>query len=211
MSWGFESVAGNGPSPRRWKLLFAQPSARLARLAGVGALVLPGRRPATLQTGPSPILVQRFSGFPRAIVVPEAVVVEPSRAIAATLDESLDLQSVAVLEEGSPLARDPRWDSAKASVRLLSRAPGRLSLKALMPGDGVLVVFNSYEKGWRAEVNGNAARVLPADAAFQAIRLPAGEHVVELRYRPRGLFAGISIGVAGLIGLIFAASRIRDA
>jgi uncharacterized membrane protein YfhO len=80
-----------------------------------------------------------------------------------------------------------------------------------MPGDGVLVVFNSYEKGWRAEVNGNAARVLPADAAFQAIRLPAGEHAVELRYRPRGLFAGISIGVAGLIGLIFAASRIRDA
>jgi hypothetical protein len=211
MSWGFESVAGNGPSPRRWKLLFAQPSARLARLAGVGALVLPGQRPATLQTAPSPILVQRFSGFPRAIVVPEAVVVEPSRAIAATLDESLDLQSTAVLEEGSPLARDPRWDSEKPSVRLVSRAPGRLSLKALLPGDGVLIVFNSYEKGWRAEVNGAALPVLPADGAFQGMRLPAGEHAVELRYRPPGLPAGVAVGILGILGVILAAARIRDA
>jgi uncharacterized membrane protein YfhO len=96
-------------------------------------------------------------------------------------------------------------------VRLLSRAPGRLSLKALLPGDGVLVVFNSYERGWRAEVNGAAVRVLPADGAFQGMRLPAGEHAVDLRYRPRGLVAGISVGVAGLLGLILAAARIRDA
>jgi uncharacterized membrane protein YfhO len=157
------------------------------------------------------MVVQRFSGFPRAIVVPEAVVVEPSRAIAVTLDEDLDLRSTAVLEEGSPLARDPRWDSGKPSVRLLSRAPGRLTLKALLPGDGVLVVFNSFEKGWQARVDGAPVRVLPADGAFQGMRLPAGEHAIELRYRPRGLLAGISVGVAGLLGLIFTASRIRDA
>jgi Bacterial membrane protein YfhO len=212
MSWGFESVAGNGPSPRRWKLLFARRSARLARLAGVGALVLPSEGWAAPTIGsPQPMVLQRFSGLPRAIVVPEAVVVEPSRAIAATLDESLDLQSTAVLEEGSPLARDPRWDSEKPSVRLLSRAPGRLSLKALLPGDGVLVVFNSYEKGWRAEVDGAALRVLPADGAFQGMRLPAGEHAVELRYRPPGLPAGVAVGILGILGVILAAARIRDA
>jgi hypothetical protein len=212
MSYGLESVAGNGPSLRRWKILFANRSVRLAQLAGVGALVLPGQPAATGQSGsPSPMLVQRFSGFPRAIVVPEAVVVPSSGAIAATLDEELDPRSTAVLEEGSPLARDPRWDPAKAFVRLLSRVPGRLSLRANLPAEGVLVVFNSFEKGWQAEVNGTAARVLPADAAFQAIRLPAGEHVVELRYRPRGLFAGVALGIFGLLGLILAAARIRDA
>jgi hypothetical protein len=157
------------------------------------------------------MLVQRFSGFPRAIVVPEAVVVPSSAAIAATLDEGLDLRSTVVLEEGLPLARDPGWDSSRASVRLLSRAPGRLSLKALLPGDGVLVVFNSYEKGWRAELNGTALRVLPADGAFQGLRLPAGEHVVALRYRPPGLVAGVAVGFVGLAGLILAAARIRDA
>ena len=211
MSYGLESVSGNGPSLRRWKLLFGQRSVRLAQLAGVGALVLPVEGSPAPIGSPQPMLVQRFSGFPRAIVVPEAVVVPSSAAIAATLDESLDLRSTAVLEEGSALARDPRWDSGNPSVRLLSRAPGRLSLKALLPGDGVLVVFNSYEKGWRAEVNGAAVRVLPADGAFQGMRLPAGEHAVDLRYRPRGLVAGISVGVAGLLGLILAAARIRDA
>jgi hypothetical protein len=211
MSYGLESVTGNGPSLRRWKLLFARRSVRLAQLAGAGALVLPAEGSPAPIGSPQPMLVQRFRGFPRAIVVPEAVVVEPSRAIAATLDEGLDLRSTVVLEEGLPLARDPGWDSSRASVRLLSRAPGRLSLKALLPGDGVLVVFNSYEKGWRAEVNGTALRVLPADGAFQGLRLPAGEHFVELRYRPPGLSAGIMVGLVGLAGVILAAARIRDA
>jgi hypothetical protein len=157
------------------------------------------------------MLVQRFSGFPRAIVVPEALVVSSSEAIAATLDERLDLRSTAVLEEGPPLARDPRWDSRQSSVRLLSRAPGRLSLRANLPAEGVLVIFNSFEKGWHARIDGAALPVLPADGAFQGIRLPAGDHVVELRYRPRGLIAGIAVGLVGLLGLILVAARIRDA
>jgi hypothetical protein len=212
MYWGFESVAGNGPSLRRWKLLFAKRNVRVAQLAGVGALVLPSEGWAPTPIGsPQPMLVQRFSGFPRAIVVPEGVVVPSSAAIAATLDESLDLRSTAVLEEGSALARDARWDSGKPSVRLLSRAPGRLTLKALLPGDGVLVVFNSFEKGWQARMDGAPVRVLPADGAFQGMRLPAGEHVVELRYRPPGLLVGVAVGLVGLVGLILVAARIRDA
>jgi hypothetical protein len=211
MSYGLESVTGNGPSLRRWKLLFAQRSVRLAQLAGVGALVLPAEGSSPPPIGsPQPMLVQRFSGFPRAIVVPEALVVSSSEAIAATLDERLDLRSTAVLEEGPPLARDPRWDSRRSSVRLLSRAPGRLSLKTLSPGEGVLVVFNSFEKGWHARMDGAALPVLSADGAFQGVRIPAGEHLVELRYRPPGLFAGIAVGLVGLVGLILVAARIRD-
>jgi hypothetical protein len=213
LSYGLESVGGNGPSLRRWKLLFARQDVRLGEIAGVGALVLPGDAPgAPVDAGPGRMLVQRFPGFPRAIVVPEAVVVAPSQAIAATLDEGLDPRTAAVLEEGLPLARDLRWDPARASVRLLERAPGRLNLRAILPADGVLVVFNSFEKGWHARLDGGAPlRVLPVDAAFQGIRLPAGEHVVELRYRPPGLLAGIALGIAGLLGLIFAAVRMRDA
>jgi hypothetical protein len=212
MSYGLESVTGNGPSLRRWKLLFGERSVRLGQLAGVGALIVPRDSPDVAPIGnPRRMLVQRFPGFPRAIVVPEAVVVAPSRAIAATLDEALDPRSTAVLEEGSPLTSDPRWDPAKASVRLRSRAPGRVSVSATLPGDGVLVVFNSFEKGWQARVDGAPARVLAADAAFQGIRLPAGEHTVDLRYRPRGLAAGIVLGVVGLLGLIVVAARLRDA
>ena len=212
MSYGLESVTGNGPSLRRWKLLFAERSIRLGQLAGVGALVLPRDNPDAVPIGrPRPMLVQRFPGFPRAIVVPEAVVVEPAQAIAATLDETLDPRSTAVLEEGSPLARDRRWDPAKASVRLRSRAPGRVNLSATLPGDGVLVVFESFERGWHARVDGAPARVLAADGAFQGIRLSAGEHAVDLRYRPRGLAAGVAVGVLGLLGLFVAAARLRDA
>jgi hypothetical protein len=210
INFGLESVGGNGPSLKRWKLLFVDRSVRLGQLAGVGALVLPADGTGMEIGRPRRLLVQRFAGLPRAIVVPQAIVVEPERAVAATLDERLDLRSIAVLEEGSPLRRDPRWRSQDASVRLSSRGPGRVDLTADLPGNGVLVVFNSFERGWQARVDGAPARVLPADGAFQAVCLSAGEHAVQLRYRPRKLALGLAIGVAGLLVVALVAARLRD-
>jgi hypothetical protein len=153
--------------------------------------------------------VRRFSGLPRAIVVPEAVVVARSRAVSAVLDDRLDPLRTAVLEEGKSLAADPRWRSAASSVRLVSHGPGRLRLAATLPGEGVLVVFNTFEKGWRAMVDGRAKPVVPADAAFQGVRLPPGKHDVELSYRPRGLAIGTAAAALGLLGVGLCAFGLR--
>jgi len=205
---GFEMVGGAGPSPARWKSLFLGATARKASVAGVGALVLPASTPGD-PSAPQEFAVRRFSGLPRAIVVPEAVVVAPSRAVSAVLDDRLDPRRTAVLEEGKSLAADPRWRSAASSVRLVSHGPGRLRLAATLPGEGVLVVFNTFEKGWRAVVDGRAKPVVPADAAFQGVRLPPGNHDVELSYRPRGLAIGIAAAALGLLGVGLCAHGFR--
>jgi hypothetical protein len=207
MNFGLEMVGGAGPSLARWKALFLGVDARKAELSGAAALVLP----ASSRDEPSRMpefVVRRFSGLPRAIVVPETVVVPPSRAVEAVLDERLDPRRTAVLEEGGSLAADPRGSSDLASVRLLDRGPGRLKVTAALPRDGVLVVFNTFEKGWRAQVDGRAQPVLAADAAFQGVRLSRGNHVVELRYRPRGLAAGIAAAGLGILALVLCAFRL---
>jgi hypothetical protein len=205
---GMEMVGGAGPSPARWKSLFLGASARKAAVAGVGALVLPVSTPGD-RSAPQEFAVRRFSGLPRAIVVPEAVVVARSRAVSTVLDDRLDPLRTAVLEEGKSLAADPRWSSAAGSVRLLSRGPGRLRVATTLPGEGVLVVFNTFEKGWRATVDGHTKSVVPADAAFQGVRLPPGKHEVELSYRPPGLATGIAAAALGLLGVGLCASGLR--
>jgi hypothetical protein len=196
MTFGFEMVGGAGPSPARWKALFLGVDPRKAALAGSGAVVLPG---------PDGFAARRFSGLPRAIVVPEAVVVTRSRAMAAILADQLDPRRIAVLEEGEPLSADPRWVPGVGSVRLLSRGAGRAKLAVDLPAEGILVVFNTFEKGWRAKVDGVSRPVVVADFAFQGVRLPAGRHEVELRYHPRGIAAGFATAIAGAFGLVLCA------
>ncbi|HEX9690207.1 MAG TPA: YfhO family protein [Thermoanaerobaculia bacterium] len=210
MTSGLEMVGGAGPSMERWKSLFQSVSDRPAELASVGALILPAPASGRESPGMPRFVVRRFSGLPRAFVVPEAVVVPRSRAKSAALDERLDPRRTVVLEEGNPLAAEPLWASQSGSARLLSRAPGRLKLAASLPGNGVLVVLNTFEKGWKATADGRPRPVVAADAAFQGVRLPRGEHVVELRYRPRGLATGIAAAGIGVLGLVLCAFRPAD-
>jgi hypothetical protein len=157
------------------------------------------------------LAIEDFAGLPRVILVSESLVVGADEAVQATLSPGVDLRRTAVLEEGDPLARDPAWSDAAASVRLVARTPGRVALEAGLPAPGVLVLFDTYEAGWRAKVDGAAAPVLRADAAFRAVRLPAGTHRVEFFYTPRGLKEGFGLSLAGILGLVLAALRLRPA
>jgi hypothetical protein len=206
MIFGLEMVGGAGPSLARWKALFLGVDARKAALAGAGALVLPASVPAA-RTGAPEFFVMRFRPLPRAVVVSEALVVEPSRALEAVLDERLDPRRTAVLESGAAFGAGSPERPEAGAARLVERGPGRLKLKVRSSGAAVLVVFNTFERGWRASVDGKPQPILVADAAFQGVRLAPGEHVVELEYHPRGLAAGIAAAALGFLGVVMCALR----
>ena len=210
MRFGLESVAGAGPTLRRTEDLVFSPSPRALELAGAGVLVTSDPRPAeAAPTDPPPIRVAPFPGLPRAILVPEARIVPPEAAVAAVLSPEFDPRRAALFESGDPMTADPAWDAGAARVRGVVYRPGRIELEAQLPAPGVLVVFNSFESGWRARVDGVAAEVERADAAFQGIRLPAGPHRVTLEYRAPGVTEGLLLGLAGVLGTILAAIRFR--
>jgi hypothetical protein len=73
-----------------------------------------------------------------------------------------------------------------------------------------LVVRESWAPGWRATVDGRPTPVVRADVAFQAVRVPAGRHVVRLFYDPGMLDAGgiiSSVALGCLIALALLALR----
>ncbi len=203
MTWGLESVLGHGPTLSRSDVLFQKATSRAAEVGGVGVFV---------RAGPSsrPVLSD-FTALPRAILVAEAVAIPASNAVAATLDPAFDPRQAALLEANVSRAPDPGWDAGKASVRLVARESGRIELDANAPAPGVLVLFQSFDPGWRARIDGSEAPVYRADAAFLGVLAPAGRHRVRFEYHPRGLKEGLGIGAAGILGLVLAGMRLAAA
>jgi uncharacterized membrane protein YfhO len=63
------------------------------------------------------------------------------------------------------------------------------------------VLVDSYDPGWRADVDGRPAAVERANVAFRGVAVPAGRHRVTLRYRPPAVGMGL---VGSLLGLVAA-------
>lgn len=71
-------------------------------------------------------------------------------------------------------------------------------------GDGMLVVADGLQDGWEASVDGEPVDIVRADYAMKGVAVTAGEHVVELTFRPNGwgvLTKVAAATAAALLGL----------
>ncbi len=207
MRFGLESVDGGGLPLARTAALLSNPSERVASLAGAGLVVLsPPRLPG--QRLPSDLVLRPAPALPRALLVPGAIAVPPERAVAAALHPSFDPRRAAVVE-GAQALEPSRTGEPVGEVHLLSRRGGRVELAATAPSERVLVLFDAWEKGWRASVDGEETEIFRADGAFRGVRLAAGSHRVLFEYHPAGLKEGAGLFVAGTLGLALFAIRVR--
>lgn len=72
--------------------------------------------------------------------------------------------------------------------------------------DGLFYTSISYVEGWQAYVDGQEVEITPVGGAMLAFRLTKGAHIIQLRYTPEGLKAGLMISALGI--LIFIAMLI---
>ena len=206
MRYGLESVDGGGPGLERTERLLARPIVRAHALAGVGALVQSGAQEPGAPA--ADLVVESAAAFPRAMLFAAAMPVRPQDALSTLLSPAVDPARVAVVEDAGGLA-PARANDPTGEVRLVSRRPSRVELATDASSDRVLVLFDSLEKGWRAEIDGVPAEVFPADVAFRGVRVPGGRHRVVFAYRPPGLREGAGLFAAGALGLALASLRRR--
>src|SRR5262249_47775066 len=86
-------------------------------------------------------------------------------------------------------------------VILPEGTPQRLVLHTRSDADGYAVLTDAWFPGWEAQLDGAPAPVLRANLAFRAVAVPAGEHELVLRYRPRPLRAGLAVAAIAALGL----------
>jgi uncharacterized membrane protein YfhO len=80
-----------------------------------------------------------------------------------------------------------------------------MDLVAAQPG--YLVLAYTYYPGWSATVDDRPVEILRADYTLLALPVEAGQHRVELTYRPLSLILGAAISGLAVLAMIGLAQK----
>ena len=179
----------------------------------VDGLRLDGREPAPLPERfrrVDPDVFENRYALPRAFVVRRARRLPAAEVLEAmkTLDPEEEVLVSEALPAGWPAAGPPSAEPAPP-VRFLEYGPDRIRMETTTADPAFLVLSDTYHRRWLAWDNGRPARILRADHALRALALPAGHHVVELRYRQPSVWVGLGISLATWAGLGVGAVLVR--
>ncbi len=91
-----------------------------------------------------------------------------------------------------------------AHARVLAIRQGASSLEADVESDAptLVTIAQTDYPGWSATVNGRPARLWPANHAFQAVEITAGQSLVRLAYRERTFGPGAAFSLLALLACV---------
>ncbi len=201
MVFGLEDITGNTPLQLADVAAFSaeMPSWRLWQLLNV-------RYVLDTRDIDSAGLARRFESdgvkifevtdpFPRAWLVHRLAQGGDWHALAA---DDFDLKTTALVSDALPVAET----TAPDRVTIRRADAGFLSLDVSAGADGLLVVSEIWDAGWRATVDGQPAPLIRADGVLMGVPLSAGTHAVELRYQPREFRWGGWLSLVGLLAAL---------
>ncbi len=123
-----------------------------------------------------------------------------------------DWRAVAYVSSASETGRR---DNARVEVLDYSEDTDDAAFRTRASSPAWVVASLPQDGGWTArDEAGRSLRVASANGPFLAVAIPAGEHVIRLRYRPPGFGAGlwialVSLGAFASVGTAAAARRRR--
>jgi hypothetical protein len=148
----------------------------------------------------APFLFENPNALPRAwrAIRGEAQPADPQAALARLVDPLFDIHTTVLLDPLPPeVATWSEPGDASAETRLERDEPEHIAIRTRGAGPAVLVLNDALYPGWEATLDGVATPLLRANTAFRAVLVPAGEHVVEMRYRARSFRRGLALaGIA---------------
>jgi membrane protein YfhO len=136
--------------------------------------------------------------LPRTWAVHEAVEAHNDvEAIGFINDGNFDLRKKVFLFSSPPQLETCNGDEY---VRMLTRTSASLVVEAKLKCRGMVLVGDSYFPGWQATVDGKPAKIFEANGMIRAVVVDAGRHTIEMKYRPRSVYLGALMTLAGFLG-----------
>lgn len=106
-----------------------------------------------------------------------------------------------VLLDRQPSLQPDTSGSGSAVVQTYERE--KVVIKTSTTSPKLLVLADAYyPSGWQATMDGRPTEILRADGVLRAVAVPAGEHTVEFRFKPKLFYAGMWVSVVSLIGVL---------
>lgn len=98
------------------------------------------------------------------------------------------------------------YENYKKAVEILSLSPleittfsdTHISGHIMVSSGQILFTTIPYDPGWKLYVDGTETSYSSFEDSFITCELPEGEHTLEFRYTPQGLFPGVIISAAAL-------------
>ncbi|MDP3504326.1 MAG: hypothetical protein Q8S33_28575 [Myxococcales bacterium] len=148
---------------------------------------------------PNGVIFRNLRARPRAWFVPETIELDHDATVRAVEKGVLpdgrrfDPATTAIVE------RLPARRFASGCAATVTRKDeGLLEVATRCDGEGFLVVSERGFPGWRASIDGRAAPLRRVDLLVTGLEVPAGNHVVELKYAPSSVWVGVGGGLLGL-------------
>jgi hypothetical protein len=168
-----------------------------------------GRLFEGLEPAVGTVLQQDRGALPYARLHPIVNALPDSAAVLAALSDPKRPAKVPLMEGMAPR---PGGSGPLVPFQFRRLNGNRAVAEGEATTDGLLVIAEGYDPGWRATVDGAPAQVLPVDHWMLGVPLPAGRRHVELRYLPEpyrvGTFGSLA-ALALLCGLVVAARPLR--
>lgn len=148
----------------------------------------------------------RNSFLPMITAGQKPVFADVSTISSALADPMFEPQRVVYL---SPEARSVIKITNATAVRILSSrfALNHCELKVEAAEPSMLVIAQAHYPAWKAYVDGTATQIWRANHAFQALQVPAGQHLVNLDYEDRPFYYGAGISGMTLLGCLLSLFR----
>jgi hypothetical protein len=144
---------------------------------------------------------ERLSPVPRAYVVYAAEhIPNDGRAVNRLLDDAFDIRNVAVTADSLDLPSYPAIPASRTSITDYEDTRATIRASAAQPG--LLVLVDQFHPGWRAYLDGRAARILRINQFQRGVLLPPGEHEVVFEFAPASLATGAGLTLGGLMALM---------
>ena len=185
---------------RRIKNAETDEQARLLSLMRAGYVVGPGNNGwPTLENTEFFAIQQIPDVLPRAYFVPRAFEAETNQdALVRLTAPDFDARQEVVImgsntDSDTNLPANPEATAEFQVVSIQEFGPNRLHLEVSAPGSGFVVLTDTFYPGWQAEMDGHPVEILQANLAFRAIALEAGQHTIDLYYRPLTFTFGLWI------------------
>lgn len=98
---------------------------------------------------------------------------------------------------------EPSATGGRGTVRLSSFEPGHLSADLSAESAALCVVSGTWFEGWEATIDGRPTPIYPTNGLMRGVVVPAGSHLLGMRYRPRVFRVGwqISAMTAAALGI----------
>jgi hypothetical protein len=136
--------------------------------------------------------------LPRAYLVGNIVSVADREAALGTLSSDAFDPAQSVLLASAP-PNFQQGANAGGTVEFLRYSTNDAEMSVRTSRDAILVFSDSYYPGWVAKVDGHETPIYRANITQRAVVVPAGEHRVLFRFKPKTVVVGFYISLGALV------------